>query len=150
VGIKRVGEAEVSAKRSMAIIVVLMSAFTTSCAAAQNTAAPAQSSAPASPELTVRDIDKIGLPTPENVKVRVENGRAVVSWEKSPIQRIVAYQVFRKNHQGRFVPIKIVTVPPFIDKSIVRKTAEYAVSAVDYRGNRSDMSAPGKVAPAPK
>jgi hypothetical protein len=134
-----------SAKRSTVLAAVLGSAFVSCCATAQKAAAPAQSSS-ANQEMTTKDSDKIGLPTPENIKVKVANGKAVVSWERSPIQRIVGYQVFRKTNEGRFVPIKVVPAPPFVDNSVLPDTTEYAVEAIDYRGNRSDMSAPGKVA----
>jgi hypothetical protein len=133
-----------STKRLTVLAAVLVSAFFSWYAVGQKAPAPAQSSS-ANQEMTTKDSDKIGLPIPEKIKVKVANGTAVVSWEKSLNQRIVSYQVFRKTDQGRFVPVKAVPGPPFIDDDLLPGTTEYTVEAIDYRGNRSEMSAPGKV-----
>jgi hypothetical protein len=100
----------------------------------------------ATSELTIEERDRIALPIPANVKARVSGNKAVLSWDTSPIKRIVGYEVSRRKDDGPLVSLKTVSAPPFTDNELPGAGQfEYTVTAVDYRGNKSEASRPIKV-----
>jgi hypothetical protein len=94
------------------------------------------------PEMSVRDLDRLGVPAPENLQASLEKRKITVTWDTSPLKRVVKYEVYRKMGNSPFKLIRTVPKPPFVDRLRGKQNIEYVVAAVDYRGNRSSLSPP--------
>jgi hypothetical protein len=96
-------------------------------------------------EMTVRDAQRIRPIPPAGVTASAEKRKAkpvtVVNWKKSPLEKIVAYEVHRRVTGGKFRKIARVSKPPYIDSQPIAG-AEYAVAAVDVYGGVSPLSSP--------
>jgi hypothetical protein len=95
--------------------------------------------------IDIKEAQRIPVPVPENVKLAVDKDRLVISWDPTPIQRVIAYEVYRKATK----PVRLgkVEKPPFVITPVPKDPAEYYVVAVDYRGNRSQPSEVATYAP---
>lgn len=75
------------------------------------------------------------LATPESIEV---------SWQRSPESDLKGYYVYRSVNGGPFIRQgDLINLPTYSDHNVEHgKTYQYAISAVDQKGNESEKSAP--------
>jgi len=100
------------------------------------TADPQQSG---KPDISLKESRKITPYPPAVVNVTRKNRAAVIEWKEVPLERIVAYEIFRSVNHGPFKKLGRVKSPPFLDKSLPKGNVVYAVASVDRDNNRSTL-----------
>ncbi len=91
-----------------------------------------------------------GLPVPQTLLASARKGMPVtqLQWHGSSDPRVVGYRVYRRETNGRFVPLGASAVEGFLDLSaqfgVMRS---YAVSSYSRRGVESELSEPTSAAP---
>jgi hypothetical protein len=96
-------------------------------------------------ELNTKEANRITLPPPKGVKAKQEGDTVVVEWTPSAQKRVVEYKVFRIDEKdGKITVIGQTKDAAFMVEKVEGKP-EFAVAAVDYRGNEGAVSPPVKI-----
>ena len=96
-------------------------------------------------ELSPEEARRVPVPRPLNVRIEKATNCLRISWDPSPLKRIVAYEVFRKTNSEE--PVRVAKVSPGQDETVLtvktavpRQASEFYVVALDYRGDHSKPS----------
>jgi hypothetical protein len=101
---------------------------------------PAYAIVQTGPELSIPEASRIPVPAPTHVRVENQDGHLRLNWDKTPLKRVVAYEVFKKVAGGDPVQVARVDHPPLEISPPAGGPVEYFVVAVDYRNNHSRPS----------
>jgi hypothetical protein len=71
---------------------------------------------------------------------------ATLVWAPSPDSDLKSYEIYRSNGDGPLKKMATTTAPTWTDNALeVGQAYRYAISAVDQRGNESELSALGRI-----
>jgi hypothetical protein len=105
---------------------------------------PGKSQEKGKPDLSVSDARKIPPIPPKGVSIKLKGKCAVVTWDRIPLDNIVAYKVYRRVGDSPYALVGTVARPPFVDKKAPSGAASYSVTAVNTYDAESAFATPAK------
>ena len=88
-------------------------------------------------DVSLAESKKISPFPPKTVEVQVTDGQATLKWTKVPSEKIVGYDVYRVQDDGKLQKVGHTKELTFVDKTPQKGKVTYAVASVDYNDNRS-------------
>jgi fibronectin type 3 domain-containing protein len=93
------------------------------------------------PDISLEETRSILPSPPRNVRAKRDGKKKVVlSWEPSPLENVVSYNIYRKQGNGAFVKIGTAKSSPFVDDNAPLGTPYYAVTCVNGYESESPLS----------
>jgi hypothetical protein len=90
------------------------------------------------PELTPKDAARIPPFPPTNIKMMTGPKGPTITWDKSPLENVVTYRIYRRVHGSRWQRIGETPMTTFTDTAAQGESL-YSVAAVNVYGAESPL-----------